>query len=275
MFVWLVICLLFGGLMHAALRTAFNYKWVKLLAAPGVGLRKLAMTVAALVTGATVTQVNIYRTSERDIGFTAEGVAGVSKVLVPLAPLFACALALRAVNAMLGTPLGLDFSPPVILSLDTGGAMGFTRRLLALMVELVRQSSGADWGDPKLYVLLAFIFSLSLGAGVPFDKFRESLLGVAVLVVGLAVICALLGLRSGADTAAAPAGSGVAVEWILSARAFVTGTAGMALIMMLCGILAAVAVGVVARVFDMVSNAGKRGASPRGAKGRRGKTQTA
>jgi len=243
MFVWLVICLLFGGLMHAALRTAFNYKWVKLLAAPGVGLRKLAMTVAALVTGATVTQVNIYRTSERDIGFTAEGVAGVSKVLVPLAPLFACALALRAVNAMLGTPLGLDFSPPVILSLDTGGAMGFTRRLLALMVELVR--------------------------------FRESLLGVAVLVVGLAVICALLGLRSGADTAAAPAGSGVAVEWILSARAFVTGTAGMALIMMLCGILAAVAVGVVARVFDMVSNAGKRGASPRGAKGRRGKTQTA
>jgi len=271
-FVWLVTCLVCGGLMHAMLRSAFMHKWVRLLAAPGVTLRKFSMTVAALLTGATVTQVNMYDTAERDIAFYGRGAAGVSRVLVPLAPLFASALALRAVNAALGTPLELSFAPPAIGSFDPGGAVGFARRLLALMVEVVRQCLAADWHSAGLYVLLVFVFSLSLGAGVPFDKFRESFLGVALLVGALAAVCTLFGLGPGAGGLESDGARAPAVAWIASARSFLTATAGAALVMMLCGLLAGVAVGLAARLCEVVLGA-TRGATGQGAAGKRSARQ--
>ena len=270
MFIWLTICIVLGGLMHAILRTAFTRKWVAILAAPGVTVRKFAMTIAALVSGATVTEVNVYRTCERDIGFSASGAGAIAKLLVPLAPLFACALVLQALNTALDSPLRIALAPPLINSADVGGAMGFLLALWELMLHLVRQASHADWGSLNVYVLLAFVFSLSLGAGLPFNRFREAVLGVALLVVGLALVCTLVGVRGGDTSAEQPAAA-----WALSMRTFLMGTAGMTLIMMLCGMLTAVIVGLLVRLFEMVGLAagGKKAAG--NASGRRGRAEAA
>jgi len=268
MFVWLVLCLVLGGLMHAALHSAFNHGWVKLLAAPGVTIRKLAMTTAALATGATVTDVNVYRISDREIGFEGSGPAGISKILVPIAPLFACALVLQAVNRALGSPIDLNFSPPDISSLDAGGAVGFMKGLFALVTQIAQRAVEANWQSGSLYVLLIFVFSFSLGAGVPFEKLREAFLGVLILVLGVALICALFGLRPGMNPAEVLATPGPAVRWMRSVRAFLMSTAGMSLIMMLCGIFASVIVGLTARLFQMFGEAtSKKKPGPAAAEG--------
>ena len=264
LFVWLLVCLVLGGVINAILQSAHQYKLVALLAAPGMVARKFAMTAVGLLSGATVTQVNIYDLSERDIGFEAKGIPGISKMLVPLAPLFVCAVVLQGINVALGSPLSLSFRPPPFSSLDATGLRGFMFGLWDLMSGLFRQIVDADWGSGRLYLLLAFIFSLSLGACVPFAKFREGFLGIAFLAGGLAALCALLGVRSGA-AGAAVAASSPAARWGLAARSFVMGTAGMAFIMMLCGLMAGVVGGVLVRLFELAGK-GSRGAGASGSK---------
>ena len=258
MFVWLLIGLILGGLIHVVLRNAFEYKIVTWLAAPGLAVRKSSMTAAALVSGATVTDVNIYQLSERDIGFTASGIASVAKFLVPVAPLFACAFVLQVINSALGGPLDLVFSPPAIASFDTGGAKGFMAAFWAFMCELVQRVYSADWQNTNLYVLSGLIFSLSLGAGVAFAEFRESLMGVAIMVLGLVVVCGLFGV---------PSSDRPGAGFVTSAREFLMATAGMSLIMMLCGMAVAITVGLVVRLVQLVTHASASGSS-------KGKTPT-
>lgn len=266
LFVWLAVCVVLGGLMHSILRTAFEFKFIRILAAPGIAVRKLAMAVAALVSGASVTQVNVYDLSDRDIGFRGEGVASVSKVFVPLAPLFACAVALQTVNVLLGNPVSLDYPPPPVESLDAGGVRVFIMGMWTLLSGLVTQAFQIDWGSLNLYVLLAFVLSLSLGACVSFQKIREAILGALLLVVGLAVVCALFGVRSGLGTGApGTLASSPAADWVRSLREFVIRTAGAAFIMMLCGLMVAIAVGVGIRIYELATAAvggkGKSGKS--------------
>ena len=267
LFVWLVVCVALGGLMHTILRTPFDYKLIRILAAPGVVVRKLAMSVVALVTGATVTQVNVYDLSERDIGFHGVGASSVSKVLVPLGPLFACAVALQAVNVLLGSPVSFDYSPPPVASLDAGGVKGFVVGMLPLLSGLVRQGLIANWGSLSFYVLLGFVLSLSLGACVSFEKFREATLGALLLVVSLAVLCALAGVRSGLGAGAVSAlAESPAAPWVRSLRGFLIGTTGAAFVMMLCGLMVAIVVGIGVRLYELTTTAvggksksGKRG----------------
>ena len=100
--------------------------------------------------------------------------SSVSKVLVPLGPLFACAVMLQAVNVMLGSPVSFDYSPPPVASLDAGGVKAFLMGMLPLVSGLIQQGLVADWGSLSFYVLLGFVLSLSLGACVSFEKFREA-----------------------------------------------------------------------------------------------------
>jgi len=141
--------------------------------------------------------------------------------------------------------------------------VGFMKGLFALVTQIAQRAVEADWRSGRIYVLLIFVFSFSLGAGVPFEKFREAFLGVLILVLGVAVICALFGLRPGMNPAELVASPGPAMLWMRSARAFLMSTAGMGLIMMLCGMFAAVAVGLTARVFQMFGEAtAKKKAEP-------------
>ena len=263
LFIWLAMCLLLGGVMHHILRVAFTYRLVGALAAPGLVVRKLAMIVAALLTGATVTQVNLYDLKDRDIGFDADGISITARVLVPLVPLFACAIALQIVNAMLGRPVDLAYEPPALSSLDAGGAGGFLLGMWGLMSQLVRHVAQADWGSLKLYALLGFLFSLSLGACVRFGKFHDAILGVTLLALGLAALSALFGLAPGSGSA--PGGGNVA-RLASSLRAGVMTTSGTAVVMMLGGLLAAILVSTAARVLEMVGLAtgGKKGENAAG-----------
>ncbi len=275
LFVWLVVCLLLGGLMHMILQTPYDYKLVRLLAAPGIVVRKFAMTVTSLLTGATVTEVNIYNSSERDIGFEADGMASVSKVLVPLAPLFACAVMLQAINALIGKPIGLDYPPPPVSSLDAGGMRGFLIDLWHLLSGLIVQVLAADWKSLNPYVLFAFIFSLSLGACVPPEKLREGILGATFVAVGLAVICALFGVRSGVGLGPLTALSASPAQlWVMAMREFFMDMAGMAFIMMLCGLMAAIVVGIIVRIFELVSKVPGRTQQP-GRRSKRGRKKMA
>lgn len=258
LFIWLVLCLLLGGLIHTILQTAFAFRVVRLLSMPGMLVRKVAMAVGALLTGATVVDANAYKLGSHEIGFRADGISSVSKVLVPLAPLFACALVLQAINALLGTPVDLGYNAPGVSALDASGARGFLLGMWQLMSHLVRQFVGADWGSLRLYVFLAFLFSLSLGACVSFEKFREAFLGVALVVVALAVSAALFGVRSGfwpvrTDSPAS--------KLLGSFELAVMATGGMAVVMMLGGMLAAIVVSTVARICGLVGQATGRGST--------------
>jgi len=265
-FLRLVICLLLGGLMHAVLRSSFGYKLISILAAPGIVVRKLAMTTAAMLCGATLTELNLYRVSERDVTFSSEGAASLAKVLVPVVPIFACALALQAINAALGQPVPLSMPAPQIATLDAGGFQGFLAGLGRLLMQIVRETAAADWGSAAMYVLLAFVFSFSLGATVPFEKFKESLAGVTVLVVGLAVVCRLVGVPTGTVARLTGAGISPVVVWFASVRDFLIDTSSMAAVMMAFGLLAAVAVGIAVRGYEMVS---KTSGQPSGIASRR------
>jgi len=254
LFACLTMCLLVGGLMHAILRPAYSYRLVRVIAAPGMVVRKLSMSMAALLTGATLTQVNIYRLKEQEIGFQGDGPSAAAKALAPVAPLFACALALQSVNAVLGSPVNdLTFN---ISSLGAEGPRGFLLGLWGLMSDLVAQFLKADWRSLRLYFLLVFLFSFSFGACVPLNRFREALIGAGIIAAALAAGASLLGTQSGLFTL--PFGSvpgSPASRFAQNAEDRLIALGGAAVVMMFGGMIAAILLSLVVRIFEMVGKA--------------------
>lgn len=261
MFIWLVLCLTLGGTIHAILGSAHSTGWLKWLAAPGVAVRKFGMALAAMLTGATVTNVNIYRVSERDIGFDGQALGGLPRFIVPVAPLFIGALVLRGANSLLGTPMNLDLTAPQMSSLSASGAEEFFTGLWSIITGLTRSLVRGEWNSLGFYVFLALAFSLAMGAGAPFAKYRDSLIGCLLLVIALAVVCGIFGVPR--STVSSIVGTGPAAEVVLSMRKFLLNTAHAALIMMTCGILLATAVGIIVRLFELFTRSSSTSAPSR------------
>jgi len=248
LFIWLTLCLVLGGLISYVMTGARSHRLVRLLAAPGLTIRKFTMTLTALLCGATLTRVRLYDLSSEDIDFQAEGASSVAKVFAPLAPLFGCALAMTILNAAFGSPLKLSYSPPALASLDSGGLRGFMLGTWDLLAGSVRHGFSADWSSPRLYILLALIFSLALGASAPMHRIREAILGSALLAVSLAVLSSLAIRRAGV-VATTPG-------WFNGLQALVVSLSGVAFIMMIHGMFAALAVGLAVRVYELVTRTG-------------------
>jgi len=251
LFIWLSLCLVLGGLIHSVITGALSHRFVRLLAAPGMIIRKFTMTLMALACGATITRVKLYDLSTRDIDFHADGMPSIAKVLAPLAPLFGCAVAMTILNAAFGDPLNLNYTPPALESLDTGGLRGFLLGTWALLAGVIRQGLRADWQSLKLYVLFALIFSLALGAAGPMDRLKEAVLGSGLLAVTLALLSSIAIRRAGV-VAATPG-------WFNGVRTFVVDSAGVAFIMMVYGLLTALVVGLIVRVYELASRSGTGG----------------
>jgi hypothetical protein len=247
LFCWLSLCLLLGGLLHFVMSGALNHRGVLALAAPGTALRKLSMTLVALVFGGTVTRVRIYELSARDIDFQADGASSVSKVLVPLAPLFGCAVALSALNAAFGRPLDFSYSMPALSSVDGAGVQGFVASTWGMLSHVVRQGLDANWSNPRLYLLFGLAFSLALGACEPLERIKQSVLGAALLAVALAVL-STIAIRRGFVAAAPP--------WFTAVNSFVLRNAAIAFAMMVYGLMAALVVGLGVRVYEVASRLG-------------------
>jgi len=245
LFMWLCLCLLLGGIMHFVTAGASKHRVVRLLAAPGLIIRKFTMTLVALVCGGTVTRVGIYDLSSRDIEFEADGMASGAKVLVPLAPLFGGAVALLALNAAFGRPLDLHYSPPSLSALNSGGIRAFLGGTWTMLSSGVRQVLRADWGSARLYVFFTIIFSLALGACAPMERVKEAILGAALLTVALALL-------SSVSIGRGPVR--VQPAWISAVRTFVISTSGVAFIMMVYGMLGALVVGIAVRIFELISH---------------------
>lgn len=244
LFIWLSLCLVMGAMIHSVMASALSNRLVKLLAAPGMILRKFTMTLAALVCGATVTKVRIYELSSRDIEFKAEGAASIAKVLVPLLPLFGGAVAVVAINSMFGSPFKLDYPPPALAALDPGGLRGFLHGTWLLLSGVVRQAAQSDWGSFNLYVLSALIFSLALGACAPMEGVKEAMLGAALLAVSLALL-------SSVSVGSGPIRTSPA--WVVTTRTFIVSTSGVAFVMMVYGMLAALVVGMTVRIYELAT----------------------
>lgn len=265
LFVWLSLCLVLGGLMRTVMAGALTHRFVMLLAAPGMIIRKFTMTLTALLSGATVTRVRVYELSSRDIDYRADGAASIAKVLVPLAPLFGTAVAMIALNEMFGRPLKLDYSPPALASLDTGGFRGFFHGTWLLLSSVVRQAMRSDWQSLKLYVLFALIFSLALGSCSAMNRVKEAILGAGLLAVVLALLSSIA-VRRAEGMAATPA-------WFVALRSFVVSCSGVAFIMMVYGLLTSLVVGVAVRMYELITGsrsrrpARARAAEPKDAKG--------
>jgi hypothetical protein len=256
LFIWLALCLLMGALMHFAMAGALTHRGVQLLAAPGMVIRKVSMVMTALVCGATVTKVSIYELSAHDIDFRAEGMASVGKVLVPLAPVFGGAVAMMQLNALFGSPLNLHYAPPDLSALNGTGFKGFFHGTWLVLSSVVSQAIQADWHSLRLYVLFALVFSLALGACAPMERVKEALLGGALLAVVMALLSSIA-LRKAGVVAASPG-------WFTTARAFIVDCSGIAFLMMVYGMLAALAVGGTVRIYEMMA----KGGSKAGARGK-------
>jgi hypothetical protein len=248
LFAWLTLCMLLSAVMHHVMAGSMRHRMMQLLAAPGMVVRKLSMTVVALVCGATVTRVRVYEVSSRDIDFQADGASSVAKALAPLGPFFAAAAVAAVLNAAFGRPLTLDYTPPALSSLDAGGVGGFLSGTWALLSGAVRQTVSADWHSARLYVLFALLFSLALGASVEFGRLREAVLGAALLSLAMALL-STIAVRRAAGMAAAPGG-------LSAARGVVLRNAGIAVALVLYGLLASVVVGVAVRLYELVASVG-------------------
>ncbi len=269
LFVWLVLCLILGAAIHYVLAGALEHQAVRLAAAPGTLIRKFTMALSALFFGATLTKAKLYDLSERDVDFEAEGVSSVAKAMVPLMPLFGCAMGMMAVNAMFGRPLRLDYTPPSLDSLGAGGLKGFLLGTWELLSQVVRRGMNVDWSNPRLYVLFALTFSLAMGAAAPLDRVREAVVGAALLAVGLAVFCAL-SARRGFFGGSSPA------AWALALRGSVVNASAAAFVMMVYGVITALLFGLCVRLYEMIArtgggsrSAGKTQSLPSEKKGRR------
>lgn len=251
LFIWLGVCLILGGLIHSLMAGALTHRALMLLAAPGMIMRKFTMTLTALVCGGTVTRVRIYELSRRDIDFQADGMASVAKVLVPLAPLFAGAAVVVALNGAFGSPLNLSYEPPALSSLDGGGLRGFMGGTWALLSTVVRQAIHADWGSGRLYVLFALIFSMALGACEPAERVRQAMLGAGLLAVVLALLSSIAVRRAGV-IAATPV-------WFTAARVFIVRSSAVAFVMMVYGLLASLVAGFCVRVYELLWRSGGKG----------------
>ena len=256
LFLWFSLCVLLGALMHRVMQGPVCYRLIALATAPGVVVRKSSQTLVAMLCGATVTDVRIYQISQRDIAFKADGVSSVAKVLVPLAPLFGCVLILGVLNSWLGEPLQFNYAPPPLPSLDAGGLKGLLISVGTLLSRLLRQTFRGDWRSAEFYVMLVLIFSLALGACQPVERVREALLGVALLVVSIALVSALVTPSSLVGRAASSPGR--AQIWAATSRGFLVDCAGTAFALMLFGMLQAIAVGVGVRLYELLAGAPTR-----------------
>lgn len=240
--------------MHAILRSTYTHVIVRYMAAPGIVARKFSMSIAALLTGGTVTNANLYQMSERDIGYSSSGLASVSRYLIPVAPVIFCAFMLQILNSSLGSPIQLDLSAPELTSFDTGGAKHFLEGIWSMMSELVHRMFSADWQSPKTYIMLVFLFSLSFGSSLPLTELRDAIAGTILLVVLLTAICTLsLSGGSGSD----PISSSQLTGAVRNARQFLMNTTAMALIMMICGLFVAIVVGITVRIFELLTSSRK------------------
>ncbi len=246
LFVWLCFCLLMGCLIHSVMAGALSYRPVQLVAAPGMVVRKFSQSLTALLCGGTVTRVSIYELSSRDIDFRAEGVASVARALVPVAPLLTCASLMLVLNVIFGSPLRLDYSPPALESLDSGGLRGFFLGTWALMRDVVHQGAGADWQSWRLYILYGLVFSLALGAGPSVEELKRSLLGAGLIAGALALLSSIV-VRPGAlGPLSVPA-------WFAIARQSLLGVSAAAFAMMFYGMLAAIGAGICVRAYELFS----------------------
>ena len=260
LFIWLVLCLVMGALIHHLMAGALTHRAVQLLAAPGMIIRKITMVLTALVCGGTVTKVSIYELSAHDIDFKAEGAASIAKVLVPLAPVFGGAVAMMELNALFGSPLNLHYAPPGLAALSGNSFKEFLYGTWLVLSSVVNQAVQADWHTLRLYVLFALVFSLALGACAPMQRIKESLLGAGLLALVLAVLSSIT-VRKAGFLATTP-------DWFRTTKTFVVDCSGIAFLMMVYGMLAALAVGFTVRVVEVMSKGGAKGGSRQKGKGK-------
>jgi hypothetical protein len=255
LFLWLGLCLVLGGLIHAVTDGALCYRPVRIVAAPGLIVRKLSMTMAAVLAGGTLRRACIYNLGERQIEFDAEGPSGPARVLVPLAPLFGCAAALTALNGALGHPLDLSYSVPPFTALDAAGGRDFLTATWAMLANVVREFMRQGWRAPQTYLLLALTFSLALGGSGRIEELKAAGLGAVLLAVALALLAAV-SARHG------PGGVITQPDWFAATRNGLLNTAAVAFVMMVYGMLTALVVGIAVRTYEVLARRNTGEAAP-------------
>jgi len=243
LFLWLALCLVLGGLMHSVIDGTLRYRPVRILAAPGIIVRKLSLTIAALLCGGRVTNAHLYELRTQDVDF---GPAGVSRVIVPLAPLFGCALALLALNHALGHPLHTVSRVPPFTALDASGVKGFATATWQMLADVIRQSVHTGWREPRAGLLLVATFGLGLGSSTPLERIKEPVLGSALLAVAVALTAAMSARHGVAGVTTQP-------PWFAATRDALLATSAAAFIMLTYGLFTALLVGIAVRVYEVLA----------------------
>ena len=254
MFIWFTLCLLLGALIHSVIKGAIGYRAVAWLTVPGTIVRKLSQALTALVCGARVSRCDLYEAAPRDIEYGGEWSAKAADMLVPLAPIFGCVLALSLLNGPTGSPLSLDYGPPPLPSLDLAGLRAFLQGLMQMAFGLLQQVyTRAGLG---FIAMLLLACSFSVGISEPVERLKMAIPGVGIVVLTVAVLSGL------ATSARLPApllswlGISSARAGMAAVRAMLVDYAGRALMLVFIGLGFSLAVGLVVRTYELATSSG-------------------
>jgi len=247
LFVWICLCLVLSWLVHAVVGGCTQrYGVLRLLALPGMAVRKCSMATAVMLTGGRITRGDAYSLAHRDVEFDSEGPAGIARALVPLAPLFGCALALAALNRLAGAPMALSRPAPTFPALDVAGLRAFLSATWALVADSLRGLRAMPWSSPATWVLLLATLTLALGAGQALNHCRNALVGAGLLVITTALIAAVSARQGPGGIVEQPA-------WFVSTRAFLLASTSIAFSLTFYGLLLSLVLGIGVRLVELAT----------------------
>jgi len=164
-FAWILLILLLSTLLNVLWRWSLPHRWLLVFLWPGVVLHEMSHAAACLVTGAKIHEIKFFKAGGGYVLHEPSRIPVVGRVLISLAPLAGCTLALWALHGFLDSPIrmGLDFDVPS--KLGWPALVELAEGIFGALEAAWRALARADYGDPItwafLYGLLSIAVSLS------------------------------------------------------------------------------------------------------------------
>ena len=155
---------------------------------PGILVHQLSVALASVITGATVTHISIRGESQEYLTHTRSKIPVLGQVLIGLAPLFGCSLALWGAMELLSHPINIGFSLPESIQVTASGLQQSAKSLIDVIAETLRAIQRADFGDWKTYVFLYLSITFAFTIAPAKKDLKTTIIALAVLAAILLVI---------------------------------------------------------------------------------------
>jgi hypothetical protein len=192
---WLVVVMLLAYAARAALSRALPPRAASIVFFPGLLVHDLSRAAAALLTGVTVREVNLYEISRPRIILGKAKVPLLGDVAVALAPFVGAGLAVWLVLAALGHPVPLSTPTPPAFELSVTGVVELAKNMLDMLADsylaVVYPADLASW---QLWAGLAAAVVFTVTMAPTSADFKFAAAGFGLVVLGIYVAALATGL---------------------------------------------------------------------------------